>query len=58
MCAFLTAREQLNESLKVLLEGHERGLVSTLTTFDSITEDRALSDLEKVTRIRALLLPT
>ena len=48
-------REQLNESLKVLLEGIERGLVSTLTTIGSITEDRALSDVEKVTRIRALL---
>ena len=48
-------REQRNESLKVLLEGIERGLVSTLTTISSITEDRALSDVEKVTRIRALL---
>ena len=48
-------REQLNESLKVLLEGIERGLVSTLTTIGSITEDRALSDVEKVTGIRALL---
>jgi hypothetical protein len=28
--------EQLNESLKVLLEGLERGLVSTLTTIGSI----------------------
>ena len=43
-------REQLNESLKVLLEGIERGLVSTLTTIGSITEDRALSDVEKVFR--------
>ena len=48
-------REQLNESLKVLLEGLEHGLVSTLTTIGSITEDRALSDVEKVTRIRALM---
>jgi len=48
-------REQLNESLNVLLEGIERGLVSTLATIGSITEDRALSDVEKVTRIRALL---
>jgi TnpA family transposase len=48
-------REQRNESLKVLLEGIERGLVSTLTTIGSITEDRALSDVEKITRIRALL---
>ena len=30
-------------------------MVSTLTTIGSITEDRALSDVEKVTRIRALL---
>jgi hypothetical protein len=30
-------------------------LVSTLTTIGSITEDQALSDVEKVTRIRALL---
>jgi hypothetical protein len=48
-------REQHNKSLKVLLEGLERGLVSTLTTIGSITEDRALSGVEKVTRIRALL---
>ena len=48
-------REQRNESLKVLLEGIKRGLVSTLTTIGSITEDRALSDVEKITRIRALL---
>jgi hypothetical protein len=46
---------RLRESLKVLLEGIEGGLVSTLTTIGSITEDRALSDVEKVTRIRALL---
>src|SRR5207245_11396284 len=48
-------REQRNEALKVLLAGLEQGLVGTLTTIGSITEDRALSDAEKVTRIRALL---
>jgi TnpA family transposase len=48
-------REQHNESLKALLGGLERGLVGTLATIGSITEDRALSDAEKVTRIRALL---
>ena len=48
-------REQRNESLKALLGGLERGLVGTLATIGSITEDRALSDAEKVTRIRALL---
>jgi len=48
-------REQRNESLKALLGDLERGLVGTLTTIGSITEDRALSDAEKVTRIRALL---
>jgi hypothetical protein len=48
-------REQRNESLKALLSGLERGLVGTLATIGSITEDRALSDAEKVTRIRALL---
>ena len=48
-------REQHNESLKALLGGLEHGLVGTLTTIGSITEDRALSDAEKVTRIRALL---
>jgi hypothetical protein len=48
-------RELRNESLKALLGGLERGLVGTLTTIGSITEDRTLSDTEKVTRIRALL---
>jgi hypothetical protein len=48
-------REQHNESLKALLAGLERGLVGTLATIGSLTEDRALSDAEKVTRIRALL---
>jgi TnpA family transposase len=48
-------REQRNESLKARLGGLEHGLVGTLTTIGSLTEDRALSDAEKVTRIRALL---
>jgi hypothetical protein len=48
-------REQRNEALKALLNGLELGLVGTLATIGSITEDRALSDAEKVTRIRALL---
>jgi len=48
-------REQQNESLNAMLGGLERGLVGTLTSIGSITEDRALSDAEKVTRIRALL---
>jgi hypothetical protein len=48
-------REQRNESLKALLGDLERGLVGTLTTIGSITEDGVLSDTEKVTRIRALL---
>jgi hypothetical protein len=48
-------RELRNESLKALLGGLERGLVGTLTTIGSITENRTLSDTEKVNRIRALL---
>jgi TnpA family transposase len=48
-------REQHNEALKALLDGLEHGLLGTLTTISSITEDRALSDTEKVTHIRALL---
>ena len=48
-------REQQQQALQTLLSGLERGLVGTLTTIGSITEDRALSDAEKVTRIRALL---
>jgi hypothetical protein len=48
-------RELRNESLKALLGGLERGLVGTLTTIGSITEERTLSDTEKVNRIRALL---
>jgi hypothetical protein len=48
-------REQRLKALKMLLSGLEHGLVGTLTTIGSITEDRALSDAEKVTRIRALL---
>ena len=50
-------REQHHEALKTLLGGLEHGLVGTLTTIGSITEDRALSDTEKVTRIRGLLAP-
>jgi Domain of unknown function (DUF4158) len=48
-------RLQRHEALKVLLTGLEQGLVGTLTTVGSITEDRVLSDAEKVTRIRTLL---
>ena len=48
-------REQQNEALKALLSRLERGLVGTLATIGSITEDRALGDAEKVIRIRALL---
>ena len=48
-------REQQHEALKTLLGGLERGLFGTLTSIGSITEDQALSDTEKVTRIRALL---
>jgi TnpA family transposase len=50
-----TRREQQHEALKTLLGGLERGLVGTLTSIGSITENQALSDTEKVTRIRALL---
>jgi hypothetical protein len=48
-------RERQHQALQTLLSGLERGLVGTLTTIGGITEDRALSDGEKVTRIRALL---
>jgi hypothetical protein len=48
-------RELRNESLKALIGGLEGGLVGALTTIGSITEDRTLSDPEKVTGIRALL---
>lgn len=48
-------REQRNESLKTLVGFLEQGLVGTLTTIGTITEDGALSDAEKVIRIRALL---
>src|SRR6516165_1984312 len=48
-------REQRHEALKTLLASLEHGLVGTLTTIGSITEDRALSDAEKVIRIRAWL---
>ena len=48
-------REQQHEALKTLLGGLEHGLLGTLTTIGSITEDRVLSDAEKLDRIRALL---
>src|SRR6516165_8584231 len=48
-------REQRHEALKTLLASLEHGLVGTLTTIGSLTEDRALSDAEKVIRIRAWL---
>jgi len=48
-------REQRNESLKALVGYLDHTLVGTLTTIDTITEDGALSDAEKVIRIRALL---
>jgi len=41
--------------LNPYLGGLEHGLVGTLISIGSITEDQALSDTEKVTRIRALL---
>ena len=47
--------EQRHEALKTLLGGLEHGLLGTLTTIGSITEDRVLSDAEKLDRIRALL---
>ena len=37
-------RDQQHETLKTLLGGLERGLVGTLTSIGSITEDQALSD--------------
>ena len=48
-------REQRHEALKALLGTLEGGLVGTLSTIGAITDNRALSDVEKVTRIRALL---
>jgi TnpA family transposase len=48
-------REQRNESLKALVGYLERGLVGTLATIGTITEDGDLSDAEKVVRIRAIL---
>jgi hypothetical protein len=48
-------REQRNESLKALVGYLDQGLLGTLATIGAITEDGALSDAEKVTRIRALL---
>jgi TnpA family transposase len=48
-------REQRNESLKTLLAYLDMGVVETLATIATLTEDHTLSDTEKVTRIRALL---
>ncbi|HEX5481353.1 MAG TPA: DUF4158 domain-containing protein, partial [Terriglobia bacterium] len=48
-------REQRQEALKMLLGGLERGLIGTLSTLRGLTEERALSDAGKVTRIRAWL---
>ena len=48
-------REQRNESLKALVGYLDQGLLGTLVTIGAITEDRALSDAEKVTSIRTLL---
>src|SRR5271157_144237 len=48
-------RGQRNESLKALVGYLDHTLVGTLTTIGAITEDGALSDAEKVARIRALL---
>ena len=47
--------QQQHDTLRILLASLEHGVVGTLTTIGSIAEDRALSDAEKVTRIRALL---
>jgi hypothetical protein len=48
-------REQRDDVLRALLGSLERGLVGTLTAIGTITDSRALSDAEKVTRIRGLL---
>ena len=48
-------REQRNESLKALVAYLDIGLVETLAGIATLTEDSALSDSEKVSRIRALL---
>jgi hypothetical protein len=48
-------RESRNESLKALVGYLDKGIVGTLATISAIAEDGALSDTEKVQRIRALL---
>jgi TnpA family transposase len=48
-------REQRNESLKALFAYLDIGFVETLAGIATLTEDSALSDSEKVSRIRALL---
>ena len=48
-------QQQHHHTLKTLLASLEHGVVGTLTSISSIAEDRALSDAEKVTRIRAVL---
>ncbi len=48
-------RQQRNESLKALAAYLDLGLVETLATIATLTEDRALNDSEKVSCIRALL---
>lgn len=48
-------REQRHASLKTLVAYLDTDVVQTLATIATLTEDRALSDSEKVTRIRALL---
>lgn len=48
-------RAQRNESLKALVACLDQGLLGTLATIGTITEDAALSDTEKVQHIRALL---
>jgi TnpA family transposase len=50
-----TRRESRNESLKALVSCLDKGVVGTLATIGAIAEDSALSDTEKVQRIRALL---
>src|SRR6185437_3569138 len=49
-------QQQHHDTLKILLASLEHGVVGTLTTIGSSIEDRALSDAEKVTHIRALLV--
>ena len=51
-------REQRNESLSALLGGLERGLVGTLTSIGSITEDRALGNWTSAEFGKLQALPT